>query len=265
MKDFTMQAPVRKVELRMFGYRCSVTANNITNGNIQKAIDEAYSAIVQTSYIEYILADNVLILCKDYLVEKGYYKQKVKMLFNETQKDLRRAMNICETCINEDYYNEMSCFHYDNVKNDFDKLRKVIATKLANLGVPKAGLCAWLILCYNIIMSSKDSFERVYQRELKRHGVDLHNAYTSVEATLAYKRSRELMYYVMGDDADRFTNNIIGNKQVQMIWNRIFDTVFSKKNAIASRKEAYYSLSEEEQARWDLQEDGDLIKVHPFD
>lgn len=261
MKDFKMLMPVRRVPLRMFGYDCVITANNVDNEHIQKAMDEAYSSIVQTAYIEYTLADMMFILLKDYLSDKGYYKHKIKKLFNDSQRDLRRAMSICETCINKEYYNEMSCFHYDNVKNDIDSLRKYIATKLSNLGVANPGLCAWLITTYNVLLASRDSFERVYNRELEKFGVDLHNAFEVATAICAYKNFRELLYFVMGDAADKYTHNIVDDKRVNQIWERIFNTIFCQRNAIASRKEAFASLPEDEQERWIMKADGDLEPV----
>jgi hypothetical protein len=261
MKDFKMLMPVRRVPLRMFGYDCVITANNVDNEHIQKALDEAYSSIVQTAYIEYTLADMMFIRLKDYLSDKGYYRHKVKKLFNDSQRDLRRAMSICEMCINKEYYNEMSCFHYDNIKNDIDSLRKCIATKLSNLGITNPGLCAWLITTYNVLLASMDFFERVYKREYDRFGIDLHDAFEVITAYRAYKNFRELLYSVMGNAVDIYTHNIVDDKQVKKIWKCIFDTIFCKQNTIASRKEAFENLSKDEQERWIMKADGDLEPV----
>lgn len=261
MNDIKMLMPVRKVPLRMFGYDCVIMANNVDNERIQKALDETYSGIVQTVYIEYTLADMMFIRLKDYLSDKGYYKHKVKKLFNDSQRDLRRAMGICEMCINKEYYNEMSCFHYDNIKQDIDSLRTYIATKLANLKVANPGLCSWLIITYNVLLASRDAFERVYNKGFEKYRIDLHNAFEIATATCAYKSFRELLYFVMGDAADKYTHNIVDNKRVNQIWERIFNTIFCQRNAIASRKEAFANLPEEEQERWKMKTDGDLEPV----
>lgn len=251
----------RMCRVTIFGCRRVIEVpEKVDNKTVSDVITYTFSSIAHSVYIDYTLADMLMILFKDYLVGKGLYRMKMKKLFNDTQKNLRQCMGIIESSSAEDYFNEIACIHYDNVKGDIKKMREMVSTKLANLGVKNAGLCGWLVLVHNFILVSSDHFNMVFNRIYERTGVDLSRVFDMVQAKGAYKSSAQMLNDTMGDDVYRYRHNIVENKEIGKLFKQIFSKVYSQKNYIKVRDEVYYDLPDEIRERWPMNKQEEEFK-----
>ena len=73
---------------------------------LQEALDNAYSMLVQSCYMEYILADNFLIIAKDIFVRKKIFRFNIKKFFVDCQSDISKTMKIYKMHMDDDYYDE---------------------------------------------------------------------------------------------------------------------------------------------------------------
>lgn len=240
----------KRLELNVFGYTRTISVAGVDNKSVQYAHNHVYNGIAQTVYIDYVLADMVLILFKDFLVKKKLYKMNMKKLFNDAQNDLRRCMGIMEPTLAKELLNEMACNHYDNVKDDMKKLREMFTAKLANLGAKNAGLYGWLILVQNFVLLSMEHFQMIFDRDFELTGIDLSGIFDMIEAKGAWKAVSEMLRIGMGDDLHKYNNNIVSNKEIGDQFKRILAKIFTKESFNKATDAAYNELSEEDKQRW---------------
>lgn len=242
----------KRLEVSVFGYIRAIKVAGVSDKAVEDAYNRAYNGIAQTVYIDYVLADMVLILFKDFLVKKKLYKMGMKKLLNETQSNLRRCMGIMEPTLAKELLNEMSCNHYDNVKDDMKKLREMFTAKLVNLGVKNAGLCGWLILVQNFVLLSMEHFQMVLDGNYKLTGIDLSGIFDMIEARGAWKSASEMLRIGMGADLCKYNRNIVENKEIGEQFKRILAKMFTKESFRKAADSAYNELSEDDKQRWSV-------------
>ena len=83
----------RYVETDVMGYKAVIyVPSGIDNEQIQKALDYAYSTLCQSCYMEFILADNFLLISKEVFDKKKVFKFNLKKHFTECQTSIRNTM-----------------------------------------------------------------------------------------------------------------------------------------------------------------------------
>lgn len=104
----------RYVETDVMGWKATIyVPSGIDNEQIQKALDYAYSTLCQSCYMEFILADNFLLISKEVFDKKKVFKFNLKKYFTECQTSIRDTMKLYERNMDEDYYNEYSTYLWD--------------------------------------------------------------------------------------------------------------------------------------------------------
>lgn len=143
----------RYVETDVMGWKAIVyVPSGIDNEQVQKALDYAYSTLCQSCYMEFILADNFLLISKEVFDKKKVFKFNLKKHFTECQTSIRDTMKLYERNMDEDYYNEYSTFLWDLIKDKVEKLRKMIEDKLRNLKCKyNPYLCSYVIMIQNLV------------------------------------------------------------------------------------------------------------------
>ena len=85
----------RYVETDVSGYKSVIyVPSGIDNEQIQKALDYAYSTLCQSCYMEFILADNFLLISKEVFDKKKVFKFNLKKHFTDCQKSVRETMKL---------------------------------------------------------------------------------------------------------------------------------------------------------------------------
>lgn len=120
----------RYLEADMSGRKVVIYApGNVSNEQIQDAIDYAYCTLCQTCYMEYVLADNFLIKSKMIFDKKKVFKFGLKKHFMECQKSILDTRSLFEQHMDEVYYYEFSNYLWDLVRDKVEKMRKLIEKK----------------------------------------------------------------------------------------------------------------------------------------
>lgn len=160
-----MQNPIKCFNIESFGSQHRVFADQIVDADyIQEVLNVAKVAVFQFSYTEYLITDNWMIYMEDYLRKKGLFRFKTKKLFKEAQSSLRNIIKIVEENSEPNYCNEYANQLYDMCIPILERLRDLIAQKLQNLNVQKAGLFATVIVLQNLICMSTDTFDHIFKR-----------------------------------------------------------------------------------------------------
>lgn len=248
----------RHVELEVSGRKTVLdVAPGVTNEQLQEALDYMHSMLVQSCYIEYTIADCFLIIAKEVFKKKKVFKFAVKKHFAECQNALHETMNTYELHINDGYYNEYSCTLYDMVAQKIEKLRKIIENKLRGLDCKyNPYLCSYAIMIQNLVQTSDDTFTNVVDTTERLYGCNMRQCFKDYRAGMAYTQADNLVYDVMHDEAKILKNNIVQNKDIIALWSNITQTIYDLRNVRKARLAAFYNMPEEEQALYNLREDG---------
>ena len=246
----------RYLEIEVAGVYSRIAApRSMNTKEVQQALDYTYSMLCQTCYMEYVIADNFLILAADILKKKGVLRFAVKHNFVELQKAVRGTRRIYEAHMNEEYYNEYSSVLYDKVTDLIEKLRKVIENKLRNLQCKRNPyICSYIIMIQNLVQQVNDTYGHVLSVIYRKFNIQLEDSYRRFRADRAFKAADNLLNAYMQDEADKFTDNIVNNKEIIAIWSEIMKRLYDMKNVTDARIEAYHNLPEEDKARYNFHE-----------
>lgn len=239
------------------GWKATIyVPSGIDNEQIQKALDYAYSTLCQSCYMEFILADNFLLISKEVFDKKKVFKFNLKKHFTECQTSIRDTMKLYERNMDEDYYNEYSTYLWDLIKDKVEKLRKMIEDKLRNLKCKyNPYLCSYVIMIQNLVQQINDTHIHVMEITEREYGVDIAPSYENYRAKMAFTQADNCLYDIMHDEAEKFRDNIVKDKKVIAVWSDITRTLYDPINAKKARFSAFYSMSEETQALYNLREE----------
>lgn len=242
----------RFLEIEVAGLYSRITAPcSMATKDVQQALSYTYSMLCQTCYMEYVVADNFLILAADVFKKKGVLRFEFKRNFLDLQKAIRGTMRIYEAYMNEDYYNEYSTVLYEKVSGLIEKLRKVIEGKLRNLHCQRnAYICSYVIMIQNLVQQVSDTFTHVLDVVRRNYKIRLNEGFRRLRSDGAAKAADNLLNAYMGGEADKFTDNIVNNKDIVAIWSEIMKRLYDMKNVVNARTEAFHALPEEEQSRY---------------
>lgn len=210
----------RYVETDVVGWKAIVyVPSGIDNEQIQKALDYAYSTLCQSCYMEFILADNFLLISKEVFDKKKVFKFNLKKHFTECQTSIRDTMKLYERNMDEDYYNEYSTYLWDLIKDKVEKLRKMIEDKLRNLKCKyNPYLCSYVIMIQNLVQQINDTHIHVMEITERKYGVDIAPSYENYRAKMAFTQADNCLYDIMHDEAEKFRDNIVKDKRVRGEW-----------------------------------------------
>lgn len=247
----------RDVEIEVAGLRSHIAVPlSMSKQDLQLALDYTYSMLCQTCYMEYTVADNFMIIASDVLKKKKALRFGVKKNFLDLQKAIRSTMRTYEQHMNEGYYNEYSTVLYEKVAPLIEKLRKVIEDKLRNLQCKRnAYICSYVIMIQNLVQQVNDTYTHVMDVVMRKYGVKFHDSFKRLRCIAGFKAADNLLYAFMQDEADKFANNIVKNKDVIAIWSKISMQLYDMKNVTDARFEAYYAMPEEQQQKYELHAD----------
>ena len=224
---------------------------------LQEALDNAYSMLVQSCYMEYILADNFLIIAKDIFVRKKIFRFNIKKFFVDCQSDIRKTMKIYKMHMDDDYYDEYSSILYGKVSDVIEHMRKLIEDKLRNLHSKcNPYIASYAIMMQNLVQQVDDTYKNVMDSLKKRYDVDLSKVFDKYRSRLAFTMVDNLLYAIMQSDADKFTDNIVNNKKILALWSEVTKRLYNPKNLKEARLSAFYSMPKEYQSLYTLNEDG---------
>ena len=251
------------VEVDISGYKAILeVSRKVSNGQIQKALDWAYSTLCQSCYMELILADNFLILSEEVFRKKKVFKFGLKKHFKECQSSIRETMKLYERHMDDEYYNEYSSTMWDMVEGKVEKLRKVIEDKLRNLGCKYSPyLCSYAIMIQNLTQQVSDTYKHVMDIAKRDYDIDLTVAFSKHNAMMAYTQADNILYDVMHGESEKFTDNIVKNKKVLEIWSDITKTLYDPHNTKKARFAAFYNMPEEQQALYNLREEDGFCEL----
>ena len=247
----------RYVETDVSGYKAVIyVPSGIDNEQIQKALDYAYSTLCQSCYMEFILADNFLLISKEVFDKKKVFKFNLKKHFTDCQKSVRETMKLYERHMDEDYYNEYSTYLWDLIKDKVEKLRKMIENKLRNLKCKyNPYLSSYAITIQNLVQQINDTHKHVMEITEREYGVDIAPSYENYRAKMAFTQADNCLYDIMHDEAKKFRDNIVKDKKIIAVWSDITKTLYDPINAKKARISAFYSMPKETQALYNLREE----------
>ncbi len=255
-----MQNPIKCFKIRVYDTEKNVYCPQGTPiGELDAAMHIANTFLVQFAYTEYVIADMFLIQLGDYLGNKKLLRFKAKKLFKECQGTIRKTIKAIEEYCNGDYYNEYACSQYDIIKNDIVKLQQVIATKLQHLNVKNPGLCSNVIVAQNLVFFGFDTYKRVMDEVERKKHFHLHDAFVEMRPDGADKAIEELLELFMGEDRITYEKNICENKEVKAVFDKIAFALYTPKNIVNAKDNAYNSLPEEVRDLYVKNEDGDYV------
>ena len=246
----------RWVEVDISGYKAVIeVSRKVTDEQIQKALDYAYSMLCQSCYMEFILADNFLILSQEVFRKKKVFKFNLKKHFLDCQQSIRSTMKVYERHMDDEYYNEYSSTMWDFVEGKVERLRKLIEDKLRNLGCKYSPyLCSYAIMIQNLTQQVSDTYGHVMDVVKREYDIDLSVAFGKHNAKMAYTQADNLLYAVMHGENEKFANNIVKNKDIIEVWAQITKTLYDPNNAKKARMAAFYNMPKEQQALYNLRE-----------
>ena len=247
----------RYVETDVMGWKATIyVPSGIDNEQIQKALDYAYSTLCQSCYMEFILADNFLLISKEVFDKKKVFKFNLKKHFTECQSSIRDTMKLYERNMDEDYYNEYSTYLWDLIKDKVEKLRKMIENKLRNLKCKyNPYLSSYAITIQNLVQQINDTHKHVMEITEREYGVDIAPSYENYRAKMAFTQADNCLYDIMHDEAKKFRDNIVKDKKIIAVWSDITKTLYDPINAKKARISAFYSMPKETQALYNLREE----------
>ena len=253
----------RYVETDVSGYKAVIyVPSGIDNEQIQKALDYAYSTLCQSCYMEFILADNFLLISKEVFDKKKVFKFNLKKHFTDCQKSVRDTMKLYERHMDEDYYNEYSTYLWDLIKDKVEKLRKMIEDKLRNLQCKyNPYLCSYAITIQNLVQQINDTHKHVMEITEREYGVDIAPSYENHRAKMAFTQADNCLYDIMHDEAKKFRDNIVKDKKIIAVWSDITRTIYNPINAKKARISAFYSMPKETQALYNLREEDGFCEL----
>lgn len=253
----------RYLEADMSGRKVVIYApGNVSNEQIQDAIDYAYCSLCQTCYMEYVLADNFLIKSKMIFDKKKVFKFGLKKHFMECQKSILDTRSLFEQHMDEDYYYEFSNYLWDLVRDKVEKMRKLIENKLRNLKCKyNPYLCSQVIVIQNLVQEVNDTHKNVMKTTERKFGVDITPCFEHYRAKMAFTQADNCLYDIMHDEAEKFRDNIITNKEILAIWSDISRTLYNPTNAKKARLSAYYNMPKETQALYNLREEDGFCEL----
>ena len=195
----------RYVETDVMGWKATIyVPSGIDNEQIQKALDYAYSTLCQSCYMEFILADNFLLISKEVFDKKKVFKFNLKKHFTECQSSIRDTMKLYERNMDEDYYNEYSTYLWDLIKDKVEKLRKMIENKLRNLQCKyNPYLCSYAITIQNLVQQINDTHIHVMEITEREYGVDIAPSYENHRAKMAFTQADNCLYDIMHDEGQK--------------------------------------------------------------
>lgn len=232
----------------------------VSGKDIQDALDMAYTGIAQSCYVQNVIADMEMVLCREYLEKRGYFRFAIKKCFIEAQKDLRRAIKVCESCFDGEYYNDIATSRYEMIKTDLERWYKLLARKISNLGYKNPGVSAWFILINNVVNESAGDYDLVMQDVYDKFGIDLSKDYLNACPLAAYMLVEKLQNEFIGQKAINEMNvSIAQNKDIVKLYHRIVNKTIDFENIKKSRREAYYCQNQEWQDKYIMSDTGVLI------
>lgn len=238
----------------------------VSRDDIQGALDMAFTGIAQSCYIQNVIADTEMILCREFLEKRGYFRFAVKKYFTEAQNDLRRAIKVCESCFNSEYYNDIATSRYEMIKPDLVQWYKLLAQKISNLGYKNPGASAWLILINNVVNESASDYDLVMRDVYNKFNIDLSKDYLDTCPLAAYSLTERLQNELIGKKTIKEMNiSIAQNKDVVKLYHKIVNKTIDIKNIVKSRKAAYYSQDEGWQKKYIMSDTGVLISKNPYE
>lgn len=248
---------MRNLEIEVAGQYSHIAApTSMTTQGLQQALNYTYSMLCQTCYMEYIVADNFIIIANDVLKKKKVLRFDVKKNFTDLQKAVRSTMRIYEQHMNEDYYNEYSTVLYEKVTPLIEKLRKIIEDKLRNLQCKRnAYICSYVIMIQNLVQQVDDTYLHVMDSVSREFNIKLHDSFVRLRCVAGFKAADNLLYAYMQGEADKFTDNIVNNKDIIATWSEIMKQLYDMKNVVNARVEAFRALTDEEKARYIFHEE----------
>lgn len=144
--------------------------------------------------------------------------------------------------MDEDYYNEYSTYLWDLIKDKVEKLRKMIENKLRNLKCKyNPYLCSYAITIQNLVQQINDTHKHVMEITEREYGVDIAPSYECHRAKMAFTQADNCLYDIMHDEAEKFRDNIVNDKK--------------------ARFSAFYSMSKETQALYNLREEDGFCEL----
>lgn len=248
----------RHVEIEVSGVKSVIdVAPSVTNEQIQEGLDYMYSILCQTCYVEYTIADCFLILAKEVFQKKKVFRFALKKHFTECQKSIRDTMRTYEIHMDDDYYSEYSGTFYDMIAQKIEKLRKMVEVKLRGLDCKyNPYLCSYAVMIQNLVQNIGDTYKHVVNTTERLYGCNFFDSYKNHRARAAFAQANNILYDIMHDEAEKFKNNIVNNKQITAVWTDIIQTLYNQNNAKKARLAAFYDMPPEKQALYDLREDG---------
>lgn len=255
--DSSIVSP-RRIQVEVCGYKSIINVPyGMPEERLQEALDNAYSMLVQSCYMEYILADNFLIIAKDIFVRKKIFRFNIKKFFVDCQSDIRKTMKIYKMHMDDDYYDEYSSILYGKVSDVIEHMRKLIEDKLRNLHSKcNPYIASYAIMMQNLVQQVDDTYKNVMDSLKKRYDVDLSKVFDKYRSRLAFTMVDNLLYAIMQSDADKFTDNIVNNKKILALWSEVTKRLYNPKNLKEARLSAFYSMPKEYQSLYTLNEDG---------
>lgn len=226
---------------------------------IQDSLNLAKISVFQFAYTEYLITDNWLIYLEDYLLKKGLLKFGNKKNFKTAQTDLRRIIKTIETLSEPDYCNEYANQLYDMTILHIEKLRDKIAQTLQSLNVPKAGVCAAIIILQNLICMSTDTFTCIFERVQKLRHIDLKKCFLTVYPSRAAKAIDDMLKDIMGKDRLLYQDKIINNKRIKEMFDAFAQSLYNPQNIEKAQIAAFDAMSDEQKEKYMILEDGRCV------
>ena len=255
-----MESPIKCFNIEAFGNHHRVFADQSVDARyVQETLNLGKVSVFQFSYTEYLIADNWLIYMESYLQKKGLFRFELKKIFKETQKSLRKTIKIVEENSEPDYCNEYANQLYDITIPILEKLRDQIAEKLQNLGVPRAGLCATVVVLQNLVCMSVSTFDHIFNRIQYLRHLDIKKCFMAIYPELAIKQVEEMLKLVMHEDRFVYQKNIVENKKIKQTFEKFTTTLYDPKNIKKASCAAYEAMSDAQKERYMLLSDGACV------
>ena len=107
----------------------------------------------------------------------------------------------------------------------------------------------------NLVQQVNDTYGHVLSAINRKFNIQLEDSYRRFRADKAFKAADNLLNAYMQDEADKFTDNIVNNKEIIAIWSEIMKRLYDMKNVTDARIEAYHNLPKEDKARYNFHEE----------
>ena len=255
-----MESPIKCFNIEAFGNHHRVFADQSVDAEyVQETLNLGKVPVFQFSYTEYLIADNWLIYMESYLQKKGLFRFELKKIFKETQKSLRKTIKIVEENSEPGYCNEYANQLYDITIPILEKLRDQIAEKLQNLDVPRAGLCATVVVLQNLVCMSVSTFDHIFNRIQYLRHLDIKKCFMAIYPELAIKQVEEMLKLVMHEDRFVYQKNIVENKKIKQTFDKFTTTLYNPENIKKASRAAYEAMSDAQKERYMLLGDGACV------